>query len=279
MKQRIFAIALLLVLALALTLPAFARSGVSGQPLLCDEAQLLTADETAALNERLELLSNRYEMDIVLLTTLSLDGKNEMDYADDFYDENGYAADGVLLLFFTGEERGLWMSTSGECMDIFSVDGMHDIFEEIIPTLSVGNYAAAFDLYLNQVENYILGFDTDPDYDPDHPDDSFDPDGSDAPAGTNYFSLFRLIVSIAGGALLALIPLGVMRSKLRSVRPKYSAENYVREGSFRLTRDRDLFLYHTVTRTARPKDNDGGSGSGAHTSSSGASHGGAGTRF
>ena len=34
MKQRIFAIALLLVLALALTLPAFARSGVSGQPLL-----------------------------------------------------------------------------------------------------------------------------------------------------------------------------------------------------------------------------------------------------
>lgn len=276
MKRRVFAIVFLLALALALTLPAFARSGVSEQPLLVDEAQLLTADEADALNERLELLSRRYEMDIVLLTTLSLGGKDEMDYADDFYDENGYAADGVLLLFFTGEERGVWMSTSGECMNIFSVDGMYDIFDEIIPTLSAGNYASAFDLYLTQVENYILGFDTDPDYDPDHPSDSFDSDDS---AETNYFSLFRLIVSIAGGALLALIPLGGMRSKLRSVRPKYSAENYVRGGSFRLTRDRDLYLYHTVTRTARPKDNDGGSGSGAHTSSSGASHGGAGTRF
>ena len=82
--------------------------------------------------------------------------------------------------------------------------------------------------------------------------------------------------------LLALIPMNIMKSKLKSVQPKAGAADYIRDGSFQLKTDRDMFLYRTVSRTARPKNNSSSgssSGSGSHTSSSGSTHGGGGGKF
>lgn len=53
----------------------------------------------------------------------------------------------------------------------------------------------------------------------------------------------------------------------------------MKAGSMNITESRDMFLYDTVTRTAKPKDNDSGGGSSTHTSSSGSTHGGGGGKF
>lgn len=53
----------------------------------------------------------------------------------------------------------------------------------------------------------------------------------------------------------------------------------MKAGSMNITESRDMFLYNTVTRTAKPKDNDSGGGSSTHTSSSGSTHGGGGGKF
>ena len=90
---------------------------------------------------------------------------------------------------------------------------------------------------------------------------------SDFPLGQN------ILISLAVGFVIAFIATAVMRSKLKSVRPKSGAADYVKEGSFRLTRSNDFFLYRTVSRVAKPKDN------GSHRSSSGRSHGGGGGKF
>lgn len=54
--------------------------------------------------------------------------------------------------------------------------------------------------------------------------------------------------------------------------------NYMKRGSLNVTESRDLFLYKTFTRTAKPKNNSS-SGSSMHTSSSGSTHGGGGGKF
>ncbi len=63
-----------------------------------DDADLLTDAETAELQQKLAALAEKYGKDAVILTTKSTSGKSAMAYADDYYDEHGYAEDGILLL-------------------------------------------------------------------------------------------------------------------------------------------------------------------------------------
>jgi len=66
---------------------------------------------------------------------------------------------------------------------------------------------------------------------------------------------------------------------MNTKKPMHSAEDYLTEGTYRLTRSQDLFLYSNLTKTPRPQQNTSGSGSGTHRSSSGRSHGGRGGKF
>ena len=71
-----------------------------------------------------------------------------------------------------------------------------------------------------------------------------------------------------------LIPMSVLKGQLKSVRMQNAASSYVRPNSMQLTRERDLFLYRNVTRTARPKNNSGSGSSSGSSGSSGGSTGG-----
>ena len=59
--------------------------------------------------------------------------------------------------------------------------------------------------------------------------------------------------SIIAGVIVAFIVTGVLRAQLKTVRKKGAASDYVVSGSFHLTKRTDMFLYHTVTRSERPK--------------------------
>ena len=80
------------------------------------------------------------------------------------------------------------------------------------------------------------------------------------------------------GFVLSLIIVGRMKAKLKTVRFQSAANSYIKDGSLNINERRDLFLYNTVTRTAKPKADDSGGGS-SHTSSSGSTHGGGGGKF
>ena len=90
-----------------------------------------------------------------------------------------------------------------------------------------------------------------------------------------------LLAALVIGLITALIVTGVMKSRLKSVAPQRDATSYVRQGSMKLTNQRDLFLYRDVHRTERPKESsssDSG-GSSTHTSTSGTTHGGGGGSY
>ena len=86
----------------------------------------------------------------------------------------------------------------------------------------------------------------------------------------------RALIAAGVGLVIALIVFAVLMSQLKSVRVKREAQDYVREGSFHLTRSNDLFLYRTVDRRKIERDNDD---HGSHSTSDGGSAGGGGGKF
>ena len=235
-----------------------------------DMADLLDNSEEAALLSMLDEISNRQELDVVVVTVNTLDGKTPMDYADDFYDYNGYGfgenRDGVLLLVCM-EDRDWRISTSGYGITVFTDAGIEYISEKFLPDLSDGNYADAFTTYAELCDEFITQARTGEPYDTNNlPKEPF-----------NVFT--SLLISLVVGILVSLIVTGKMKGKLKTVRMQPAAEEYVRKGSMLVTESSDLFLYSHVDRRAKSKDDDSGGGSSTHTSSSGSSHGGGGGKF
>ena len=72
------------------------------------------------------------------------------------------------------------------------------------------------------------------------------------------FDFKNAILISAGVALVvAFITVSILKGQLKSVRKQSGAGDYVKPGSFKLTRSNDFFLYRTVTKTERPKSNSG----------------------
>ena len=231
----------LFVLLLALAVPAMAYGD-----LLVDDADLLTIREEQQLTEQLEQASEEWDLDIVIVTVDGLYGEYIRDYADDYYDYNGYAEDGVLLLIDV-DSRQWWISGTGKGTEIFTSSVIDLIGDAITEDLSDGNYAAAFETFIDQCVYYA--------------DDSFDVVGA-------------LMIALIVGVSVALIVTLVWKGQLKSVRAKNAAADYVKAGSLNITGSQDLYLYSNVVKVKRQQTS-----SGTHVSSSGRSHSGGGGRF
>ena len=266
-KKRILTVLFALLLCMVVVIPTFAASDL---PRLVDNADLLTDSEESTLLSKLNEISERQLADVVVVTADTLDGKTPMDYADDFYDYNGYGfgadKDGVLLLVSL-EDRDWWMSTTGYGITAITDAGIEYISEKFLSDLSDGDYADAFTTYAELCDDFFTQARSGQPYDTGH-------------MPKQPFNIARnLLIALIVGFVIALIATGVMKGKLKTVRFQSAASNYVKANSMNVTESRDMFLYTHVDRRAKPKDTDSSSGSGTHTSSSGSTHGGGGGKF
>lgn len=269
MKKRIEMILITLLICLAMSFPVFAAGEL---PRLVDDADLLTNSEESELLELLDEISERQEVDVVVVTVDSLDGESPMAFADDFYDYNGYGfganADGVLLLV-SMEDRDWYISTTGYGITAFTDAGLDYIADAFLSDLSEGEYLDAFKTYAGLCDTFISQAKTGNPYDVGNmPKESFH-------IGKN------IAISFGIGIVLALIITGVMAGQLKSVRKQAAADKYIKRDSMKVTQSSDLFLYKHTERHAKPKESSSGGhgGSSTHHSSSGRSHGGSGGKF
>ena len=239
-----------------------------------DMAELLSDSDKTALLSKLDEISERQKLDIVVLTVNTLDGKTPRDYADDFYDYNGYGfgenKDGILLLV-SMEDRDWWISTTGYGITALTDAGIEYISKKFLSDLSDGDYAQAFTTYAELCDQFITQAKTGEPYDIGNmPKEPFN-------------IAWNILVAFVIGLVVAFVVTNIMKKQLKTVQLKSEANNYVKSNSMIVTENRDLFLYNQVSRRARPKETDNRSGSSGgsstHTSSSGSSHGGGGGKF
>ena len=255
MKKRIISF---FVCALCLFLMLSVFVSAEGPARLVDEADILTDSEEAELTEKLDSVSVKNEADVVIVTVNSTGDLSPMEYADDYFDYNGYGQgegrDGVLFLIDMGA-REMWISTSGLCIDAIGDYEIEYIFDSMSIYIEDEDYEYAFNRYIDECDYYIDGY----------------KNGYE----TDYFAL--AVASIGFGIIVSLIATSVMKKKLKSVAFQSEAANYVKKGSMNVSLSNDLFLYKTVTRIKKEKESS--SGSSTHTSSSGRTHGGGGRSF
>lgn len=225
-----------------------------------DYADLLDSTEELNIRNMLDEVSQELAFDIVIVTTNSTDGKSAQAYADDFFDYNGYGYgenyDGVLLLI-NMEYREWYISTTGYGMEAITNSEVQEIGGELVEYLSYGDYEGAFTAFADLIEEEV----------------NAERDSEVLDVGE---ILFRLLIAAVIGMGLAFIPMTVMKKKMNNVAMKNEASDYLKRDRIQIKENRDMFLYSTVSRQRKPKENSSGGG---HIGSSGRSHGGGGGRF
>lgn len=234
---------------------------VSGTPKIYDNANLLNETELKEIEKKLADVSKKYSIDIVVLFTDSLNGMTARNYADDYYDYNGYRNNGILFML-SMNEREWYVSTKGNAILYISDNTIDTIVDGILDDLSSGHYSDALNKYVNKLDKAL--------------EHGINNNGKDYHE-TNYTQV--LLTSGGIAAVVTLIVYLVLNGQLKSVRTNSYAGDYIVPNSFRLTGYSDFFIRKEVSKTAKQSSSSSSGSHSSHTSSSGSSHGGHGGRF
>lgn len=278
-----------LILSLLMCLCVLCFS-VSAQSInVVDEADLLTAQEEAELQDTINRISGGYAFDVVILIVNSTEGKSSEEFVEDyhyFHNGNDLEAEWSDVLFLVSlEDRDWYISTAGKGVELITDIELDYIEQEIIPLLSQGDYYNCFDEFVSTCEE-IVEYNTRGESFVEikgYGDEYYVGHIPDFEGPTESFNFFKnALIALVVGFVIALIVVLSMKSKLRTVRAKSGASDYVVAGSMNITRSDERFLYRNVTRTPRQQNNSNGrsgGGGGVRVSSSGGSHGGRGGKF
>ena len=163
-----------------------------------------------------------------------------------------------------------WISTRGTAITAFTDAGIDYIGEQIVPFMSAGDFAGAFDAFADQCSAFMAQAAT---------GDPFDVHNLPQPPKEPFNAGMAIVIALVVGFIIGKIYTGKLKGQLQSVTAQRAAAGYVKQGSLNVTNARDFFLYRSVTKTAMESDSSSGGGSSTHTSSSGATHGGGGGKF
>ena len=151
MKKKVLYLIGIMIFAVCLVCSASASGSI---PRLVDGADLLTDTEEAVLSGKLDEISSRQNMDIVIVTAYSTEERTATEYADDTYDYSGYRDDGILLLISL-DDREWAVSTSGYGITAFTDAGLAYLTGQISDTMSAGEWNDAFHGFAGLCDEFI----------------------------------------------------------------------------------------------------------------------------
>ncbi len=224
--------------------------------LLTDNADILSSGDEERIEEKLEDISDKYGIDVLVYTTRDVPYDSEsacMDFAFDRIEEYLYEnnkSDGII--FVVDMNYRLWnMSTKGKAEDAITESyGLEILDKKCIDYLSDGDYEECFMEYAELCEKFIKAYDMGKPY------------GPTRPMITAAMIIKGLLIGAVIGLIVALIVTSGLKKQLRSVDKQRTANNFVKRGSFNLKLSQDLFLYKNVTKTRRQSSSSGGGRSG-----------------
>lgn len=233
-----------------------------------DYSDFLTDSEEQLLKDKIDTFIDTYNMDMVLVTVDSHNSSSTMNYADDFYDYNGFGVgihnDGLIFVIDNNfSKENLWISTTGEAIrmyDDYRIDKILDaVYDEY-------NYYELFDKFIDECSYYAsLGI----------------PSSNKNTYINQFGDLVRIkhfpyIVSIGISGLVATIVLLVLIHKNKMIKKATDANVYMNKEDIKITERSDQFITTNTTRVRINTSSGGSGGSSTHHGSSGISHGGGG---
>ena len=239
-----------------------------------DFADLLTDEEEDKLYQEVNSFISQTGYDLAVVTTNDNNKRSEVEYADDFYDYNGFGKNSTrdgLLLLIDMTNRKVYISTTGNAIVMYN-SRIDSIIDAGYDYLTSGDYYNTFSKMIEKQEYYF-------DLGPDERDSKtiiIDEYGN---ASYIKYMPYGLIGFISGIVTLIVSIIIYNKSKLKL--KVGSTISYMKDKN--ITKKQDNLVNTVVTHTLRYSDTSSGgghsSGGGFHSSSSGSSHGGGGRSF
>ncbi len=228
-----------------------------------DDAGLLDAQEEKELEIECGKLFQKHGIGVYIVTTPDFGGGDIKNWQRQVFSEYGLGADSEgsgVMLAISMAERDWGLVGFGAAQEAFSTYGRERLGELILDDLSDGDFYGAFTKYLSIADDYLTAGEKGSPYTEKH----------------RYREGWRISLIIGVSFLISFgISVGVLMSWKKGMNTRVrqtGAMDYLKAGSFYLSDQSDMFLYHTVSRTHRPKNNSSGSGGGGmHSDSSGTS--------
>ncbi len=262
MKKRLFALCFT-ALIVFLCVVAFAEGE---HKLLLDFGEILDNDEYDIVLAELEKVSEKQNMDIVIVTEDNArQGYTTGETAMEIYETLGFKEDGVML-YINMQSNEWYLLTSGYGITAVTDAGKEYISDRFVESLSDGEYKEAFMSFIKYTDEFVDKAKTGEPY-----------DIGNMPKEPYNFPI-SLGISVAIGLAVAFVVTGIWKSKLKSVVKQTRASDYLKAGSLNITDSRSLYLYSHIDRRERQRNNSSG-GSTIHTSLSGKNFGGGGGKF
>lgn len=247
--KRFAALLAALVLALCLSIPAFAAA-----PLVRDEMGLFDADTYSQLEASAEAASDGHDCDVYFLVVDSIGDTDQRQYAKDYYLANGLGSgseqSGILFLLAVGSRKYVTI-TYGEGVTAFTDYRIEQQEDEIVPELSDEEWADAAYTYIDMCDDAL-----------DYYADYGEPIDVDNDIGLEDL-LIAMIFPLGISAFICLI----LYHQMKTARKKTEADEYMPGFTLRVKRDR--YTHTTRERTYDPPQKESNSSGGSSVDSDG----------
>ena len=254
----IITVALVLLSSVVLMAAAEAIPEERQVPRFVDNAGIVPDNDEAEINELLDSVSAKRKFDVAIVTVASTEGKEVMDYADDYYDYNGFGwgskRDGALLVI-SMEPRMIWISTCGSGLKMIGEDTaeLDPLMDTFYDDILEGDFSSACKTFANETGRKVASF--------------------------KMRKFYMIPVALLIGFIASGVAVSSLKARQATVRFKAEAESYQIKDSLILANKADNLLYSNISRVPIQTETRGSSGGGVHVSSSGTSHGGGGRTF
>ena len=237
MKTKILFLAIIVFFSLS----AFAQDRV------IDNAGLLSAEQKSYLTERIASVAAAYNFDLVIVTESDIGMADPSDWADNFFDNNGYGLgpnrDGSIFLQVTGS-RDYWFSQSGRGLKILNNAAFNKLEDDTVKFLREDSYFEAYRAFISLWEQFL----------------ALDASGR----SYNFFQQWNVVLLIISWVLALLtgfIVVMVWKSKMNTALAQTQADAYTVSGSLAYKVKTDRFLYSKVIKTKRQTQSSSGGSS------------------
>ncbi len=246
------------LLLLTLGVSGFAESHPQKQ-LIYDDAKLLTTAELAQLTTLAASLGQERETDLIVITLNGTEGKDIVDYVEDFYDDMAPGYDqphgNTAILAIDLQMRDVYLAGFKKAETYLDDSRLDRIRNKVTPDLTAGNYYKAFSDYITLSHDY-MGYR--PGVNPDN-------------------LLFKWWIQIGVSFAASGIIVGIMVYRSGG-RVTVNAKTYMDAGHSKVLSHYDNFVKKTVTKRKIQKNTSGGGGGGGLTGG-GHSHSGSRGKF
>lgn len=227
-----------------------------------DQAGLLTEEEADSLNENCQQIAENHEVGVSIVTVDDFGGGDIKEWQNRFYAEYDLGvgdSDSGVMLAISMAERDWGIVAFGDARNVFTTYCRERIAGEFLDDLSAGNYFDSFSTYLQLCDKFLTAAEEGEPYSEEEPYEE-------------EISIWAIVgVAFLISLIVSLLIVMSWKKSMRTRVQQNEAAMYLKKESFALTKNTDMFLYHTINRSAKPKNQESGNSGGMSSNSSGTS--------